>query len=437
MKLAVKKTGILYYLLLITLLYGKLHYFIFGFGVGVQSAAPLVIVILKDIVFVIFLYFFYIYLFTRAAKLRKIMHFTSDYCYSRLYFIIRVFFVFYFCVSVLHFFNVSTARVIQIHFRNILMVFLIIPITLEFYALKKINLKTIFNIIKIWTIIGALITIGLFILPKSITGNRIYGVSSLISVVENPNSSGFVFNVGILIYIAELTYVKYKKVVFIKKFIILLVLVLALMLCISLSGVVVFVFNLFVIFIVEKKSRKLIRRLILLLGIGLIVIILYLQIDLSNIFYKVEKLFNILVLSEQIDYSRGSFSGRLKNLDTIVDFLRNADLGEILFGNFSGIKTFDSSYYFILYNSGILILIFFIYLNWTFINKSFRLFVWGDKKNKIYYFLIFSFILMFMVYSLFTAYFVRVPINAFIFLCYALCIILVKENRKYSLMNKI
>lgn len=383
--------------------YYNLYWFFFEKNLEQIPNAPYIFPVLKDIVWIIFIFLSLIYVFIKETKEIKI--YKASRFYNKNLLFVYGFFSLYLIVAVLHFSHKDFLEVIQHDIRNIIwyspIIFLLPYLIKDNNDIKKIFRFLIFN--------GVIISI--FGIVTKFLGKEflLHGGYRVISTFGNPNNLALFLNILIFIILSKIFFEKKKN----RKLIIFLGLfLLCLIFTVSLTNLLAFIIGILIFFLLMIKNKK---GIIVILSISIFSFILFSFGFFDNILYKYERIL-------EPNSSLSSYSGRVQQFYEVIDYSEKTNLSSLLFGDFSlkRYHRYDSQYWNILVNDGLILLIYFIFLFLYIIYLGFKKANYFLKNNEyelasIFMGISIALLTVLIVDFYFTAYLNRFPFNFLIY----------------------
>lgn len=383
-----------------------------------QPSAPLLIIISRDLLFILVLAVFFYRLTATGFSLKNLNY--------RPVSAVFLFYFFLFIVLLFGALHTNLSEFMQHNVRNMMMYLLIIPVF--FYVADSYDRAVTIKVSKIFLVMGTLLSLfgigTLLFFDQELlwSGIRIY------SLMGNPNTFGLFLIIPGLIATALIIQDVSTRLKIIMSLVIVLNSI-ALILTISFQSVISYIFALCLL-VFLFKGRKIIAPLtviFLFLAALFYFIYEYYYTFIDFIFFKLE------------DPTSTSITGRIEQLHYVIDRLK--DIRNWPFGVFSlkEYMLYDSQYYNIIINNGLIAL--FLYLA-----PPFLVILLGLKYKKtvidkedpwlvsMYMSSIVFLIVTLMITANLTAFMQRYPINLYYFLF--LAIILHSVCCKLTIVNK-
>lgn len=324
-------------------LYYHTYWFFFPKTETHVPMAPIIFPILKDLVWISFVFLSLLYILMK--KIKGTLALTICRSGRRHILCIGAFFCLYLATATVHFVHKYPVDILQHNIRNTIWyspIILLLPLYLrDNEDIGKVVRFLIFN----GVIIALFGIFSRFVKPESLLldGNRV------LSTMGNPNNLAFFLNILFFMTLSRLLLEKIMS----KKLILLLLLFIACILfTISLTNVLALLLGTALIFLLTHNLKRGVAVFLFMCVLGLVLLNVGF---LDGIVLKYNDMFdNTSTLR--------SYFGRIQQAREIGEFLKNANLGSIAFGDFSleRYRRYDSQYWNILRNDGFLILCLFL-----------------------------------------------------------------------------
>jgi len=300
--------------------------------------APVVFPILKDIVWISFVFVSLLYLLMKEMKRPPALRICSS--GRRRIFCIVVFFCLYLATATVHFIHKHPLDILQHNIRNTFWyspIILLLPLYLRDNAdLIKVVRFLVFN----GVIIALFGIFSRFVKPESLLlDNRV------LSTLGNPNNLAFFLNILIFLTLSRILLEKKAGKVLT---LLVLLFVVCVLLTISLTNILALLCGGVLLFLLTRKVK---RGVGIFLFTGVSVIVLFHLGLLDGIVLKYDRMLDKSTTSR-------SYYGRVQQAQEIVEFLKNGSLASVAFGDFGleQYKRYDSQYWNILRNDGLIAL---------------------------------------------------------------------------------
>jgi hypothetical protein len=407
--------SILRYFLYFSLVY-QIHVLFFPWNIYNEPQVPIWIAISRDILFLLI----FVITIIKVIHKRKLLLPDNVIIFSLLLFI-----CFTFITATLHLTNLSPLFIAQHHIKNTILYMIVFFIALQYeFNAKQVEKTIIFSgwIVNAFAFLTILLKTLRF---QSIGGTYwLWDGVRVIGSLENPNNLG-VFTLFILVFVwnqINLTGYSIKKII--------LVLMSAISIVTSVSYTAYVGLILYVLYKIFLLIKKLKIRHLLIANISLLLsLALAWRLGLfASAWFK----FRVLFIEQNPTYT--SLSTRVNNIYEFLGFMSENSIFDIFFGRFdvNNYIARDSQYLNILYNNGLICLIFFlffllsvIYYLYKKLNKSTEV---RREIQPLTEAVMFIFIFLTFIGFNATAFLNRFPINFFLY--FILAIVFKLLNKK-------
>jgi len=324
-------------------LYYHTYWFFFEKTSGHVPIAPVIFPILKDIVWIVFGFVSLLYIIMRNVKSSRGYSISRSYKNSALF--ILVFFYLYLVIAMTHFLHKNPVDVLQHDIRNIIWYSPVI-FFLPYYISDNNDVKRVF---KFLIFNGAIISAFGVITKLLNLEFLLHDKHRVLSTMGNPNNLAFFLNILIFTTLSKILLEKKMNKALM---LLLLLFIVCVLFTVSLTNILALLFGGALIFLLTHRLKR---------EIGIILFISVLGFVLLN-FGLLDRI--LLKYNQMLDKSSTSTSyyGRIQQAQEIGEFVRSENITSIAFGDFSleRYRRYDSQYWNILRNDGLILLICFL-----------------------------------------------------------------------------
>lgn len=400
-------------------LYYHTYWFFFEKTSDHVPIVPVIFPVFKDIVWIGFGFVSLLYIIMKNLKDSKRYPTSKSYRNSALF--ILAFFFLYLTIAILHFSHKNPLDILQHDIRNVIC-YLPIIFFLPYYVNDNNDVRKLFRFL---IFNGAIISAFGVITKLLNLESLLHSKQRVLSTLGNPNNLAFFLN--ILIF-TTLSRILLEKKMNKKLILLLLIFIMCVLLTISITNILALLVGVFLTFLLTHRLKRKIAIILLISVSGFVSFKLGLldrTIDKSN---------------RMLDKTSGfiSYHGRIQQSHEIGRFLTKENPASVALGDFSlkKYKRYDSQYWNILRNDGLLLLICFLLIFVNVIRMGLRKANSFVKKGEcelaaILMGISVSFLTILIVSFNGAAFLNRFPLNFFIYLLIGLTL-LVKTDFLYS-----
>jgi len=324
-------------------LYYHTYWYFFEKGVDNLAKAPLFFPILKDFVWLIFICMAFVYILMCGKKGVR-THKVDRYYDGRVLFILA-FFLLYVCVALLHFLHKNPLDVLQHNIRNLIWYSPIIFV-LPYLVKDNYEIKSIFRFLLVNGIVICVIGITTKFLNREFL---LWGGDRVLSTLGNPNNLAFFLSILFFIILLRILITRKIKT---SSLLLLGIFLICILMTISVSYVLSLPVGVLLAFVVSRRLKP--SMGLIFLG-SLTILVLFKVGFFSELVHK----YNRMMAK---DSTSTSYYGRIEQLQEMRKFITDADLVDIVFGDFGleRYRRYDGQYFNFLRNDGLLLLLYFL-----------------------------------------------------------------------------